>query len=85
MVKKYVFICSKCEECLYTCLKQFASGEGGFTLQEEATTSIQHKAKKKKRKHKRKRNGELHALFPYKEQLVDVNFLYRETHRTRES
>ena len=52
-------ICSKCEECLYTCLKH---GEGGFTLQEEATTSIQHTVKRKKHKHNRNSDGELHAF-----------------------
>ena len=42
-----------------------ASGEGDFTLQEEATTSIQHTVERKKHKHKRKSDGELHAFSIY--------------------
>ena len=39
-------------------------GEGDFTLQEEATTSIQHKAKRsKKHKHKREMVSFMHFLY----------------------
>ena len=42
-----------------------ALGKDDVPLQEEASTSIQHKAKRnKKHKHKRKRDGELHASPP---------------------
>ena len=54
------------------------AGEGDFTLQEEATTSIQHNAKRnKKQKHKRKRDGELHVFSMndhFSSNTVDVYF-----------
>ena len=68
MVKKYVFICSKRAWEAFVYMHEtyvHHADEGDFTLQEEATTSIQHSAKrKKKHKHKRKRDGELYAFFP---------------------
>ena len=62
-----------------------ALGEGDFTLQEKAATSIQHNAKrKKKHKHKRKRDGELHAFFPLKNTLLMwISYTERSTEAER--
>ena len=53
------------------------AGEGDFTLQEEATTSIQHNDKRnKKHKHKRKMVSFMHFLYNdhFSSNTVDVYF-----------
>ena len=64
MVKQYVFICSKHEECLYTCLKHVHQVKVISRCKgRPPCTIIQINAKRnKERKHKRKRDGELHAF-----------------------
>ena len=89
MVKKYVFICSKRDKCLYRCIKHMCA----WIMQVKVISHCKRRPPpafstvlrgKRSTSTKEREMVSFMHFFP-KEQLVDVNFLYRETHRSRES
>ena len=82
MVKKYVFICCKCEECLYMseiCVHQVKVISHCKRSSPLASSTQQRGRRSTSTKQER---WWMSRIFSPNKLVVDVNFLYRETHRS---